>query len=76
MRIVSHAYNSDEDFASVMTFLRETFNKTNSYQNWFPDRFEDNLGRFEELHIIDDIRIWEEANDEVAPSKKRIVAFS
>ena len=76
MRIVSHAYNSDEDFASVMTFLRETFNKTNSYQNWFPDRFEDNLGRFEELHIIDDIRIWEEANDEVTPSQKRIVALA
>jgi len=80
MRIASRAYNGDEDFTSVMTFLRETFSRTNSYQNWFPDRFEDSLGRFEGSHIIcthaDDIRIWEETNDIVTPSQRRIVALA
>ncbi|MFX0015530.1 MAG: GNAT family N-acetyltransferase [Promethearchaeota archaeon] len=58
MQIVSRPYNIDEDFTSVMTFLYEIFKKTNSYQNWFPDRFENNHDDYKA-----DIRIWEEKTD-------------
>jgi ribosomal protein S18 acetylase RimI-like enzyme len=75
MRIVSRAYDSDEDFTSVVTFLHETFKKTNSYQNWFPERFENSHRSCGNVQWVDDIRIWEDTN-EVKRSRKRIVAVA
>lgn len=75
MRIASRAYSSDEDFASVMTFLREVFNKTSSYQNWFPDRFENSHESGGSVHWVDDIRIWEEI-DGKSTSSRKIVALA
>ena len=73
MKIASRAYIT-EDFASAMKFLYETFKKTNSYQNWFPDRFENCLAGGECVSQTGDIRIWEEIND--AASSKQIVALA
>ena len=75
MKIVSHAYNSNEDFTSVMTFLYETFRKTGSYQNWFPDRFENSHRGGGNVRWVDDIRIWKEVNSKFTSSKK-IVALA
>jgi mycothiol synthase len=75
MKIVSRAYSSDEDLKSVMTFLREVFNETNSYQNWFPDRFENSHEGGGSVHWVGDIRIWEEMDDESTRSRK-IVALA
>lgn len=75
MKTVSRAYNSDEDLKSVMTFLREVFNETNSYQNWFPDRFENSHEGGGSVHWVGDIRIWEEIDDKSTPSRK-IVALA
>ena len=75
MKIVTRAYNSDEDLKSVMTFLREVFNETSSYQNWFPDRFENSHEGGGSVHWVDDIRIWEEMDDKSTPSRK-IVALA
>ena len=55
MVIRSRAYNKDKDFKPVMVFLAELFKKTKSYENWFPDRFENSSQDRE-----DAIRIWEE----------------
>ncbi len=71
MKTISRGYNIDEDFTSIMIFLYETFKKNDSYNNWFPDRFENNHDNW-----VDDIRIWEEYNDSITPSKKRIVAVA
>lgn len=73
MKIVSRAYIT-EDFASIMEFLYETFKKTNSYHNWFPDRFENCLAGRECVSQTGDIRIWEGIND--ATSSKQIVALA
>ena len=70
MKTVSRAYNSDEDLKSVMTFLREVFNETSSYQNWFPDRFENNHEGGGSVHWVGDIRIWEEIDDKSKMSRK------
>jgi len=75
MKIVSRAYNSDEDLKSVMTFLREVFNETSSYQNWFPDRFENSHESGGSVHWVGDIRIWEEIDDKCTPLRK-IVALA
>ena len=71
MKIVSRDYNIDEDFTSVITFLYETFKKTNSYQNWFPDRFENNHADY-----VNDFRIWEKVDDSIPPANRKIVAVS
>jgi len=76
MKIVSRTYNSDEDFTSVVTFLYETFKKTNSCQNWFPDRFENVHRESGNVRWVDDIRIWEEIKDKTTHLKKRIVALA
>ena len=76
MRIVPRAYNSDRDFTSVMRFLYETFKKTSSYQNWFPDRFENSHEGGGSVRWVDDIRIWEEIDDTSTPSEERIVALA
>jgi predicted N-acetyltransferase YhbS len=75
MKIVSRAYN-DEDFVSTVTFLYETFKRTNSYQNWFPDRFENSLVGVGGVSRVGDVRVWEEINDTAPPSKKGIVALA
>ncbi len=71
MKVVSRPYNIDEDFTAVMTFLYETFKKTSSYQNWFPDRFENNHDEY-----ANDIRIWEEREELITPTNKKIVAVA
>jgi len=75
MTVISRGYAS-EDFQSVVRFLYETFKKTGSYQNWFPDRFENSLVGRDGSSQIDDIRIWEEIEDSVAPHMKRIAAIA
>ena len=42
MTVVSRGY-VDKGFRFVVSFLCDTFRKTGSYQNWFPDRFENNV---------------------------------
>jgi len=74
-KIVSRVYNNNDDFTAVMRFLYDTFMKTNSYQNWFPDRFENSLDTGS-VPLVDDIRVWEEVNDETIPTKKAIVAIA
>ena len=71
MKMVSRDYNIDEDFTSVITFLYETFKKTNSYQNWFPDRFENNHADY-----VNDFRIWEKVDDSIPPANRKIVAVA
>ena len=75
MKTVSRAYNSREDLKSVMAFLREVFNETSSYQNWFPDRFENSHEGGGSVHWVGDIRIWEEIDDKSTHSRK-IVALA
>jgi ribosomal protein S18 acetylase RimI-like enzyme len=73
MKIASRAYDP-EDFTFVMRFLYETFKETNTYQNWFPDRFENCLIGREDVSQTGDIRIWEKIDD--ATFSKRIVALA
>jgi hypothetical protein len=75
MKIVSRVYNSEEDLESVMTFLSEVFSETGSYQNWFPDRFENNYECSGSEKWAGDIRVWEEIDDEFRSSRK-IVALA
>jgi len=75
LKIVSRIYNNNEDFIFVMKFLYETFKETNTYQNWFLDRFENSLGSIS-APLVDDIGIWEEVNDESISIKKVIVAIA
>ncbi|MFW9996735.1 MAG: GNAT family N-acetyltransferase [Candidatus Odinarchaeota archaeon] len=71
MLIQSHPYNKDKDFDSVMKFLAELYERTGSYENWFPDRFENSSDTRE-----DGVRIWEEINDTIVPAKRDIVALT
>jgi len=73
-KIVSHIYDNNEDFTFAMKFLYDTFKRTNYYQNWFPDRFENSLGKVL-VPLVDDIRIWE-VIDEAIPIKRAIVAIA
>jgi ribosomal protein S18 acetylase RimI-like enzyme len=75
MKIASRGYD-ETDFASVMTFLRETLSRTRSYQNWFPPRFENSLVGQDGLPRVIDAKVWEEIDDSVLPMKRRIVALS
>ena len=75
-KIISRAYNGDEDLISVLAFLCETFRRTLSYQNWFPDRFENNHRSGGRKHWVDDIRMWEEVDDAATPTRRRIVALA
>jgi ribosomal protein S18 acetylase RimI-like enzyme len=71
MKIVSRRYNRDEDFTLIMSFLSRTYADTQSYQNWFPDRFENSHERW-----INDIRIWEQTDDSTSPPKVKIIALA
>lgn len=67
MELRSHSYDKTADFTSVMKFLAELYEKTHSYENWFPDRFE-NCSEERE----DGVRIWEDVND----TETKIVAIT
>jgi GNAT superfamily N-acetyltransferase len=67
MTIKSRAYNKKEDFKPVMKFLAELYQRTKSYENWFPDRFENSSESRE-----DGIQIWEE----VLSKEKLIVGLT
>ncbi|MFX0208895.1 MAG: GNAT family N-acetyltransferase [Candidatus Hodarchaeota archaeon] len=71
MPITSRAFNSNEDFESIMQFLCNTYKTTNSLQNWFPDRFEGS----DEVNFPD-IRIWEDMANSDSPLKRKIVAVA
>jgi len=75
-KIISRSYNGDKDLTSVLAFLCETFRRTHSYQNWFPDRFENSHRSGGRTNWVDDIRMWEEADDAATPSRRRIVALA
>lgn len=71
MSIQSRNYNKENDFTPIMEFLAELYKKTKSYENWFPDRFENSSDSRE-----DGIRIWEEINDLSTPATRKIVALT
>ncbi len=71
MSIRSRAYIKEKDFKPVMEFLADLFLKTQSYENWFPDRFENSSEERE-----DAIRIWEEIDTAVRPNVHKIVALT
>ena len=75
MTVVSRGY-VDEDFRSVVGFLCETFRKMGSFQNWFPDRFENSLVGRGGASQTGDIRVWEEKEDAPARQTRRIVAVA
>jgi len=75
MTVVSRGY-VDEDFRSVVVFLLESFRKTGSFQNWFPDRFENSIVGRGGASQTGDIRIWEEIEDTPARDTRRIVAVA
>jgi len=75
MTVVSRGY-VDEDFRSVVVFLWETFRRTGSCQNWFPDRFENSLVGRGGASQTGDIRVWEEIEDTAARQTSRIVAVA
>ncbi len=71
MSIQSRSYNKDEDFNSIMKFLANLYKRTKSYENWFPDRFENSSDTRE-----DGVKIWERIEDTITPLKKKIVALT
>ena len=71
MVIRSRAYDKERDFQSVMAFLAELFIKNKSYENWFPDRFENSSENRE-----DAIRIWEKLDHTNHPNVAEIVALT
>ena len=71
MKIVSRSYNRDEDFTFITSFLSRTYTDTKSYQNWFPDRFENSHKQY-----ANDIRIWEQTDDTTSPPKVTIIALA
>ena len=71
MVIRSRAYDKKRDFQSVMAFLAELFIKNKSYENWFPDRFENSSEDRE-----DAIRIWEKSDQTNHPNVTEIVALT
>ncbi len=66
MSIASRGY-LQEDFNSVMCFLRDTFAETGSVHNWLPPRFENSRDA-----LFPDTQIWEEIGDD----SSRIVAVA
>ena len=73
-KIVARTYSSDQDLALVIRFLHETFKKSASYENWFPDRFENSLDFRAPHQWARHIRVWERVGDAVRPLKEEIVA--
>ena len=71
MSVRSRAYIKKKDFKPVMKFLADLFLRTQSYENWFPDRFENSSDERE-----DAIRIWEEIDLATSSNKSKIVALT
>lgn len=71
MSIRSHLYNKDTDFNVIMKFLADLYERTQSYENWFPDRFENSSDTRE-----DGIRVWEKIGAQNTPPKRKIVALT
>ena len=71
MSVRSRAYIKGKDFKPVMEFLADLFLRTQSYENWFPDRFENSSDERE-----DAIRIWEEIDLTTKSNKSKIVALT
>lgn len=71
MEILSRSYNKRVDFDSIMKFLGDLYNRTKSYENWFPDRFENSSDSRE-----DGIRIWETIDDSYDPPRKKIIGLT
>ena len=71
MSIHSRSYNKQEDFVPIMRFLAKLFDRTQSYENWFPDRFENSSDGRE-----DGIRIWERLNDTITPHTQEVIALT
>ncbi|MFX0124339.1 MAG: GNAT family N-acetyltransferase [Candidatus Hodarchaeota archaeon] len=71
MSIQSRSYNKDKDFNSIMKFLADLYERTKSYENWFPDRFENSSDTRE-----DGVRIWEKVKVTNSLPKKTIVTLT
>ncbi|MHA1994642.1 MAG: GNAT family N-acetyltransferase [Candidatus Hodarchaeales archaeon] len=71
MKIQSRPYNKQHDFTRIMRFLANLFESTKSYENWFPDRFENSSDSRE-----DAIRVWERLDDTINPSIQEIIAVT
>ena len=67
MPIKSRTYNKTTDFIPIMKFLAELYQRTKSYENWFPDRFENSSDSRE-----DGVQIWEEGSS----TDKKIIALT
>ncbi|MFW9779873.1 MAG: GNAT family N-acetyltransferase [Candidatus Heimdallarchaeota archaeon] len=71
MVVQSHTYNKEREFSRIMEFLADLFDKTKSYENWFPDRFENSSDKRE-----DAIRVWEWIETPDIPQNRKVVALT
>jgi mycothiol synthase len=71
MTIEARSYDKKKDFEYIMKFLGDLYEETKSYENWFPDRFENSSYDRE-----DGIRIWEEFDDQLSEKSKKPVALT
>jgi GNAT superfamily N-acetyltransferase len=71
MTIQSRTYNKVKDFVSVMKFLSELYEKTKSYENWSPIRFEDSSYNRE-----DGVRLWEEVDETNNSTNRKLIALT
>ncbi|UCG00792.1 MAG: GNAT family N-acetyltransferase [Candidatus Heimdallarchaeota archaeon] len=71
MSIQSRPYNKGKDFDSIMRFLADLYERTKSYENWFPDRFENSSDTRE-----DGVNIWEKVEETSTPQKRTIVTLT
>ncbi len=55
MALRTRGYDPEKDLPSVLRFLKETFEDTQTRRNWFPTRFENSHDQYPE-----DICIWED----------------
>jgi hypothetical protein len=69
-----------KDFELVRVFLAETYNLTQSFQNWIPSKFEnikfDPCGQPYRDEEDDYIKIWEEVDESEKPSTSTVVAVT
>ena len=61
MAIRTRVYDPEKDLSSILTFLKETYEETDTKRNWFPTRFENSHDQYAE-----DMRIWEDGDSIVA----------
>ena len=74
------SFHWDEDFDIVRSFLIETYNLTHTFQNWIPSMFENRKfgpGGSEYTDEDDEqVRLWEEFEDQEEPTESKIVAVT